>query len=498
MSEEKVYPEWDRDEAVRMREAGMSYPAIGKHFGKTEGFVWGRIKRGDPKPKEEKPLVEVREWDLEEARRLLASGLSQMAVARLYGLSAPGLKARLMRETVTPKGQRIVLDDNLVREMYLAENSMEFIGRHFGVSEAVVARCLKKLKVPSRKGARRKRGRLASSFTEEEREVIRKKAQENMTHVAIAREFDASLHVICSLLARMGFPPKHKVLTDAEREGIVEAHLNGQTTAEICVQFDLTPPTVLKAVRKAGLPVHDRPRLYTCNHRAFHIVGDKVTTEQAAWAGLLMADGWVGSRHNSVNLDLNKVDIECLERFKDFLQTDAPIREKASDMRSVSVHSKEIHRQLGVLGIVPNKTPTAQFPPCLQLSREAWQGLTDGDGSLFYCRNGSNLRNPAFNLIGSPNIIQQWAEFVFLVFGWEIAIDKSRPSHSASVRGRKAQEVVWFLYHDCKVALARKKVKAEEMMRDRLIVPNRTQDQGMILTREEVLRRYDALQRGSL
>lgn len=131
---------------------------------------------------------------------------------------------------------------------------------------------------------------------------------------------------------------------------------------------------------------------YLCREVAF---AGSATPDSAYWLGYLYADGYV-SLGNGYKLGLSSVDYEMLEKFRTFLETDAPIRsryktsklardkEKRFVIHEIVVSSKRLILDLLSYGVVPRKSQDFSTPVTIPVQAEAdfWRGCLDGDGSL--------------------------------------------------------------------------------------------------------------------
>lgn len=126
---------------------------------------------------------------------------------------------------------------------------------------------------------------------------------------------------------------------------------------------------------------------YSYNRRFF----EKVDTEDKAyWAGFIAADGNVASRMNNSRIELNIRDYHHLEKFRDALEGNMPIRESIRPNNHscyIDVNSKDYCQDLVELGITPQKSLTldVNFSKISdELIHHFIRGYFDGDGSLNY------------------------------------------------------------------------------------------------------------------
>lgn len=131
--------------------------------------------------------------------------------------------------------------------------------------------------------------------------------------------------------------------------------------------------------------------------------------QKAYWLGFIAADGSVSDRCLTIQLSIN--DIEHLELFKKFIDTNCPIKSGESFNKNktkkykfcrIDIYSKKIISDLNKYGIVRNKTFCLRLPQIDDNFMSSYLlGFIDGDGSFIINKN-NQLK---FSLIGYiPNI----------------------------------------------------------------------------------------------
>lgn len=109
------------------------------------------------------------------------------------------------------------------------------------------------------------------------------------------------------------------------------------------------------------------------------------TEEKAYFLGFIASDGHV-SKQNVITFSQHKKDIDILEKFKNSIQSDAPIRIK-KDYAIFTFRSKRIAKRLNEIGISNDKTFTLSVFRILQsvpapLQIHFARGFFDGDGGI--------------------------------------------------------------------------------------------------------------------
>lgn len=132
------------------------------------------------------------------------------------------------------------------------------------------------------------------------------------------------------------------------------------------------------------------------------------TPEKAYWLGFLYADGCIVRyykkdtqeiRSMSLEITLQEQDITHLEKFRDALQSNVPIRLKTVKSKykacRITINSTLLCKDLINLGCVPKKSLILKYPDESILSKQFnshfIRGYFDGDGGVYY--NETNCYN---------------------------------------------------------------------------------------------------------
>ena len=125
---------------------------------------------------------------------------------------------------------------------------------------------------------------------------------------------------------------------------------------------------------------------------------EKIDTEEKAyWLGFLYADGYVRKRKGNscvIELCLAEIDKNHLEKFKNMIHSDSPIRKRIARCNGkefiayrFSVHREKMYNDLADKGCIENKSLKLSFPNKnifkeISLIKHFIRGYVDGDGSL--------------------------------------------------------------------------------------------------------------------
>lgn len=211
-------------------------------------------------------------------------------------------------------------------------------------------------------------------------------------------------------------------------------------------------------------------RRWYAREGAFEAIEDEFT---AYWLGFLSADGSVIScKSYSVQLELQKGDRGHVEKFLDFVDSDAPITDHAvwtgSTQPRVTVSSRRMVESLVRWGVVPNKSlvisPCMAVPPVLR--RHYWRGVVDGDGGIY--DHGTHW---SIELTGTQAMCDGLIEFFRESGVASMAVPRphaTRLSWSIGVGGRAlARRAVSLLYGGVQVSLDRKQADADQLILER-------------------------------
>lgn len=175
-------------------------------------------------------------------------------------------------------------------------------------------------------------------------------------------------------------------------EDILNKYQNNWSQQKIA-DFYKVSRTVIKRIleiQNDGIIIRNRTSKYKYQQDIFENID---TAEKAYWLGFLAADGCNYQReHNaSVILNVHEQDIEHLEKFKEFCNTDAEIKSyigyegfsNQTPMCKITLNSKKISNDLIDKGILPNKSLILQPPHILEdFYKPFILGYFDGDGSI--------------------------------------------------------------------------------------------------------------------
>ena len=168
----------------------------------------------------------------------------------------------------------------------------------------------------------------------------------------------------------------YTVLNMGQRRAGAEFHMSDSTVKRLLLENGVK----IKSIQETNISK------YKINHDYFSTQGHN----QAYIIGFLGADGNISAKDNRIDLELFSLDKEILEKIREELGLERPIKvyECASGYvkNKLYFYSAKIKQDLMKFGLVPNKTYSSdyKFPYILekQYVIDYIRGLFDGDGSV--------------------------------------------------------------------------------------------------------------------
>lgn len=211
---------------------------------------------------------------------------------------------------------------------------------------------------------------------------------------------------------------------------------------------------------------------YKLNEHVFDTID---TEEKAYWLGFLMADGYNHENKCCVALRLQSADMEILEKYRMFLETDSPIytfkritqvNKLEKEYCEVNISSPYFSEQLAKQGCIQRKTYTLKFPNIKEnLYNHFIRGFFDGDGCLSVKdRRNRRVRGACmtyiFNITGKESVLLKIQDILVNALNISRLPLKTRKSTFVKTLRYGGKNVVskimTYLYKDATVYLKRK------------------------------------------
>lgn len=269
-------------------------------------------------------------------------------------------------------------------------------------------------------------------------------------------------------------PGKWKTVDHA---AIISTYINeGLSKKETGKKYGLSEAGVTCILRFNHIPIRDMVdshRHYDVNAEAFKTID---TPEKAYWLGFLYADGYVHTSRGEVKLQLAAKDHGHLVKYRQFLQSDIPIKPDVQANKAgnpafkLTVYNRKFTKHLIAKGCTQAKSFTITFPPWLdsKFFGAFILGLLDGDGSVGVYKS---KRSCCVQLLGTQAVIQAIHDILLqkgvLLSAKRIHKDKRCPKiHTVKLHAiDEIYNLYNFLYFNSPVWLDRKKAKFEEFFK---------------------------------
>lgn len=181
-----------------------------------------------------------------------------------------------------------------------------------------------------------------------------------------------------------------KKITEEEINLICKIYLQGKSLNYLSKMFDISVEKIRKIIKKNNIKIRQiSNKKYYLNEDYF----DNLTENGAYILGFLAADGWIKKEGNLVDLTLSSVDKEILEKIKEEIQLERPLRtfidSQGREKTSLTFSSQKIREIFKNYNLIPRKTFLLKNLPNLskKLLIHYIRGYFDGDGSIFYNSN---------------------------------------------------------------------------------------------------------------
>lgn len=210
-------------------------------------------------------------------------------------------------------------------------------------------------------------------------------------------------------------------------------------------------------------------RKYKVNDNYFDIQGPNMAYILGFWA----ADGNVHSNENRLDLELASVDLEILEKIKEEIQSERPIKiyecQNGYAKNKLYFWSQKIKEIFSEYGVVPNKTYSKDFHAPYKLDKKYWidyiRGFFDGDG----CVKKTNSLTFELNSVNKKFLIEIqsfFKEYYNIDLELTTAGTKGRniPLYRLYCYGEKSYQIFKILYTPNSLFLKRKHDKWIELM----------------------------------
>lgn len=189
-------------------------------------------------------------------------------------------------------------------------------------------------------------------------------------------------------------------------------------------------------------------------------VFEKIDTEEKAyWLGFLYADGYVNEENHFLTLGIGDKDKEHIEKFRKFLKTDAPYKDKINNgghpFRYFRIYDQKIVADLAKQGCTQGKSLV--LTPSCDMDESLWvhwsRGVFDGDGSIYAHTSPRAAERYYMGLCGTEDILYA----VQMIWGVHRKLDYNRSVPKFTIcKKTEVNEVLHLLYDNATIYLDRK------------------------------------------
>jgi len=181
------------------------------------------------------------------------------------------------------------------------------------------------------------------------------------------------------------------IFSDVQKADIVKKYLSDKMTLKkISLDYNISDIPIKRVLREQHVISREpteTSRKYPLNEHYFDHID---SYDKAYFFGLLMADGY--NSNQSIVLILSKKDVKILERFRDFIKSQQPLKFSISkdgrfEYCSLPLYSSYLSKKLTELGCMRAKSLKIKFPEEHlkgDLIRHFIRGYFDGDGCISY------------------------------------------------------------------------------------------------------------------
>ncbi len=198
---------------------------------------------------------------------------------------------------------------------------------------------------------------------------------------------------------------RKKRISEERRTEIVKLYNSGVSMSGIHKKLGNNPITIKKILLEHGVEIRQACSWFRA-YKSDESVFEKIDTgEKAYWLGFLYADGCI-TKQNTINLLLSIKDISHLKKFKKFMKSTNPIKERFDKVSirdksweqgscNIRISSKKIIKDLERLGCGRRKTNFLKWPSENQVPKEFIfdfiRGWFDGDGSIWITKKRDKI-----------------------------------------------------------------------------------------------------------
>lgn len=321
-----------------------------------------------------------------------------------------------------------------------------------------------------------------------EKQLIIKLHSEGKFTTEIAEMIGRSQSSVERFLKRSGYKLHKKgILTQKDKELIIEEYKNGKTCVDIYEEYFKTyfasSTMIERVVKSAGISKGKYIKPVALNENYFETIDNE---RKAYWLGMLLADGSVIKRSNNsyrIKLELKVEDKYIIEEFAKDIESDLKVKDykykykdgKVKHNAMFTVASTKMANDLSKYGIVPKKTFKDNHIPNVpdEHLNHFIRGYFDGDGGITLVKpKDQNIHRATISFCADKTLSNELENFLLNKLNIiSKTTDMKKYGHNIlSVRFGRNEYIERFynyIYKDATIYLQRKKEKFEKFFEER-------------------------------
>jgi hypothetical protein len=210
----------------------------------------------------------------------------------------------------------------------------------------------------------------------------------------------------------LSFNNQRRIL-DVDPTVLRDLYQKHQSLRKVATELGHSYDRIRAAMSHYNVPYND-PITYDWNKKFW----DEDNETVFYWAGFIAADGCLTNKYSSqLAIGLAEKDRDHLERFKNDIQAQHPIKSTNHHSVQLSIHSTSLKKQLSRFGIVPRKTKILKFPNWLkkhELACHYLRGYFDGDGCWSISSPNAKVPQFSFSVIGTEHFLNGYRDVLCL------------------------------------------------------------------------------------
>ena len=289
-----------------------------------------------------------------------------------------------------------------------------------------------------------------------------KKNTKDKTYEEIAKDLNRSKRSVERKMCRLNLKPSvlwERPEWDKNKIKYLQENAKKKTYFEIAFELNKPAGSIGRKMCKLNLKPKQHEKYKTVNHKFF-----KTWSEEMSYIfGYWFADGNINSngkkKYNSnFGFSISSKDLEILKKIKEIMNSTYIITKSKKIVKNkifytyiFKIYGKEIYNDIVKLGGCERKSLIAKFPQVPnKYVRHFIRGYFDGDGCLSI--NYKNRNYPKIDFLGTKDFLSKLIEYL----SHQTNIRKYHNIYSINYNGKKAQDILEYMYKDSNIYLERK------------------------------------------